>query len=88
MAVISKVDAAAKGAVTSLVAWVDLAITIVEKIAMLGLVLLLLGTVDAQFAIVDLGLPSLAPTSLAWLAVAWALLKGRLRLDKLIGDKV
>ena len=85
--VVSALDAKAKATVQGIVAWVDLVITIIEKLAMLGLVILLLGAVNSEFQILPLAIPTLAPLTLLYLAATWSLLKGRISLSKLLEIK-
>ena len=85
--VVSALDQKAKSAVQALVAWVDLGITIIEKLAMLGLVILLLGAVNAEFKLIPINIPTMAPLTLLYLALAWSLLKGRISLSRILDLK-
>jgi hypothetical protein len=81
----AQLDTKAKGIVHTLAGWLDLAILLVEKAALLLLVVILFGTIEANFNVVNFWLPKMSPQALAWTALAWALLTRRINIEKILG---
>ncbi len=84
MNAIAAVNSKAREAVQGVLAWVDLGIMIIERLALLGIVVLLFAYVDGKFAIFNLPLPSADMWQLLGATAVWAMVSGRISVKKLV----
>ena len=84
MSAIAAINGKARETVQALRAWLDLAIIIIERMALLGIAVLLFGFVDAKFALFKLPIPSADMWQLLGATAVWAIISGRINFSKLM----